>query len=77
MCQILINLLNNAIKFTPTGGTVTLSYEIISETDTNVSLKFIISDTGAGMNSETLEKIFLPFVQSDKSTKRYKNINII
>ena len=52
-----MNLLNNSIKFTPTGGTVSLSYEVLSETDTNVTLKFVISDTGAGMSAENIPSI--------------------
>lgn len=39
VCQILMNLLNNAIKFTPAGGTVDLSYKIMSETENNVTIK--------------------------------------
>ncbi|BAY22458.1 sensor protein [Calothrix sp. NIES-2100] len=64
--QVLINLLGNAIKFTDNGG-VTLKVEVISQEQqqqiTKFKLRFQVEDTGVGMTSEQLEKIFLPFEQ--------------
>ncbi|NJM19257.1 MAG: response regulator [Richelia sp. SM1_7_0] len=64
--QILINLLNNAIKFTET-GCVTLQIEILEIKKQSFSeivrLLFHIEDTGIGMEAEQLNKIFLPFEQ--------------
>ncbi|NMP38242.1 MAG: response regulator [Clostridiales bacterium] len=68
--QILTNLLSNAIKFTPEGGTVKL---LISqpEAQTNAShIHFEVSDTGIGMTSEYLERIWAPFEQADSSISR-------
>lgn len=60
--QILINLLSNAIKFTD-NGSVTFKVTII-ETGNNFSrIRFYIEDTGIGMTSEQIQKIFLPFEQ--------------
>ncbi|MBD2435410.1 MASE1 domain-containing protein [Nostoc sp. FACHB-110] len=63
--QVLINLLGNAIKFTDKGG-VSLKVNVISpeiEPITNYKLRFQVEDTGVGMTSTQLEKIFLPFEQ--------------
>ena len=67
--QVLINLLGNSIKFTDHGG-VTFKVDVISNHQAItthpsplVRLRFIIKDTGVGMNPEQLEKIFLPFEQ--------------
>lgn len=56
--QILLNLLTNAVKFTPTGGRVTVSCESAAE------WTFInITDTGRGIPADQVERIFEPFVQ--------------
>ena len=57
--QILLNLLANALKFTPAGGTLTLSY-LSSEHDVSIAL----ADTGIGIPAEQIERIFEPFVQA-------------
>ena len=62
--QILINLLNNAIKFTSQGEiklTTTVTY-ISSET---TELEFIVEDTGIGITPEEIEQLFNPFVQTE------------
>ena len=65
--QVIFNLLSNAIKFTPNQGTITLE---ISFNTTSKRLYFAISDTGVGIASEKLEKIFKAFSQEDSSTTR-------
>lgn len=62
--QILINLISNACKFTE-NGEITLTVK-----QQNEFIFFDISDTGIGMTSEQLDKIFEPFVQADVSTTR-------
>jgi predicted ATPase/signal transduction histidine kinase len=74
MRQVLINLLNNAVKFTPTGGTVTLAVriepiEILAQT-AGYAICFIVSDTGIGIASADLTKLFQPFIQIDSSLSR-------
>jgi PAS domain S-box-containing protein len=65
--QVLMNLLGNAIKFTPAGGTVTLAVNLNAAEE---SLEFCVSDTGVGMSEEALEKLFKPFSQADSSVTR-------
>ena len=69
--QVLLNLINNALKFTHSGS-VTLSAEInsISKSDANISFKVI--DTGIGIDEAGLEILFKPFSQVDDSlSKKY------
>ena len=67
--QILINLSNNAVKFTDTGEIV-VSAELVKNDKAQVTLKFSIQDTGIGMTAEQAAKLFQPFVQADTSTTR-------
>ena len=70
--QILINILGNAVKFTPAGGKVTFLVEEVARFDGRATLRFTIRDTGIGMSPEYLPKIFETFSQEDSSsTNRY------
>jgi signal transduction histidine kinase len=68
MKQILINLIANAIKFTPQGGRVTVGAELEESGD----LVFVVSDTGVGMSEEDLAKAMTPFGQADSSMVRQR-----
>lgn len=63
--QILINILSNAIKFTPEGGTVEFSIEEITPKNQSkqVCYRFTISDTGIGMSEKFLKQAFSPFTR--------------
>ena len=61
--QILMNLLSNALKFTPEGGSIVLRIAKMDEDSTTVWLKFEVSDTGCGIEEKNYEKIFMPFEQ--------------
>ncbi len=65
--QILINLLNNAVKFTPEKGRVTL--EVQADVKENL-MRFSITDTGIGIHPEDISKLFQPFVQLDGGLSR-------
>ena len=63
--QVLINILGNAVKFTPKGGNVELSVEKTGGFSEKSTLQFKISDTGIGMSKEYLPKIFDTFSQEN------------
>ena len=67
--QILINLSNNAVKFTDRGEIV-ISTELVKKDDTEATVKFSVQDTGIGMTEEQAAKLFQPFAQADSSTTR-------
>ena len=65
--QVLINILGNAVKFTPEGGSVELAIERTAHFVSRSALRFTISDTGIGMSPEYLPKLFDTFSQEDSS----------
>jgi signal transduction histidine kinase/DNA-binding response OmpR family regulator/HPt (histidine-containing phosphotransfer) domain-containing protein len=67
--QILINLSNNAVKFTDSGEIV-ICTELVKKNDDQATLKFSVRDTGIGMTAEQAAKLFQPFMQADTSTTR-------
>ena len=67
--QILINLTGNAIKFT-SEGEVVIRTKTISETETDVLIRFEVTDTGIGIPPDRLDAIFDRFTQADGSTTR-------
>jgi two-component system sensor histidine kinase/response regulator len=67
--QILINLSNNAVKFTDSGEIV-VATELIQKDEAQITLKFSVHDTGIGMTAEQAAKLFQPFAQADSSTTR-------
>ena len=70
--QVLINILGNAVKFTPKGGKVELIVEKTASFDDKSTLRFIIKDNGIGMSEEFLPHIFDTFAQEDSSsTNKY------
>ncbi|MBK8186778.1 MAG: response regulator [Cellvibrio sp.] len=67
--QVLLNLVNNAIKFTNQGHVV-INVNVQEETEDNIRLKFSVKDTGIGMSNEQCGKLFQSFVQADTSITR-------
>ncbi len=65
--QVLINLVGNALKFTPAGG-VTLSVEALERSPDSIRLRVVVRDTGIGIAPEQVGKLFEPFVQADRTT---------
>lgn len=66
--QVLINILSNAVKFTPAGGSVSLQVERKAQYNGKSTLCFVITDTGIGISEEYLPYIFDAFSQEDSST---------
>jgi two-component system sensor histidine kinase/response regulator len=67
--QILINLVNNAIKFT-SSGEIILHSRLLTRTENLYRLRFEVSDTGIGMSSDVTSRLFQPFTQADGSFSR-------
>lgn len=72
MRQVLINLLTNAVKFTPEGGSITLEVSLVPPTATKslVEIQFAVIDTGIGIAPENITKLFQPFIQVDSALNR-------
>jgi PAS domain S-box-containing protein len=74
--QVLINMLNNAVKFTPEGGHITLEvskpFPDLGPTDSPPQqfLHFAVIDTGIGISPENIKKLFQPFIQIDSALNR-------
>ncbi len=67
--QVLINLIGNALKFTPKGG-VKVHVSVDRQTREMASLRFRVTDTGIGIDLETQARLFQAFTQADGSTTR-------
>ncbi len=68
--QILMNLTNNAIKFTETGGGIFVQFNKKRDLDDHVEINIMVKDMGIGMSSEQVENLFQSFQQADTSTSR-------
>ena len=70
--QVLLNILGNAVKFTPAPGSVRFTVESVASFENQSTLRFVIADTGIGMDKTYLPRLFEPFSQEDDSkTNRY------
>ena len=67
LSQILLNILGNAVKFTPRGGNIRLELREKTVRD-RIRLRFTAADTGRGMSPEFLERLFTPFEQECSGT---------
>ena len=67
--QVLLNLINNAVKFTEKGS-ITISANSISLSKNKMKVQFIIADTGIGISPEKQDVVFEPFIQASASTNR-------
>ncbi len=68
--QILLNLGDNAVKFTKPGGEVVISVKVREQSADYVMLHFSVTDSGIGLTGEQLDRLFQPFTQADSSTTR-------
>lgn len=67
LSQVLTNLVGNAIKFTPEGGTITLSVQQVEASGTNTALVFAVKDSGIGLTQVQISRLFSAFTQADSS----------
>ena len=67
--QVLLNVLNNAVKITRSGE-VSLDIRLLAKENDKYHLSFTTKDTGVGMTEEQINKLFTPFVQGDSSINR-------
>lgn len=71
--QILVNLVGNAVKFTPIGGVV----EITAHVDNNNSISLVVSDNGIGMQQIEVDRLFEPFTQvEDPMTRNFQGTGL-
>ena len=69
LLQVLTNLASNAVKFTAEGE-ISLTVEVVRETEEEAELRFLVRDTGIGLDQEQIQKLFSAFTQADNSTTR-------
>ena len=67
--QVLLNLVDNAIKFTDQGG-IQIDFQVHERQGERIRLRVTVRDTGIGIAPEIIEKLFEPFAQGDPSTAR-------
>jgi CheY-like chemotaxis protein len=67
--QVFINILGNAVKFTPDGGRIEFRAQELSSTEEKVTYRFEVEDTGIGISKEFLDKIFDEFSQEEKGDR--------
>ncbi|MEY8339020.1 ATP-binding protein [Lachnospiraceae bacterium 62-35] len=63
LSQVIVNFLSNAVKFTPAGGQITVTFRQMNRMDGRVHFMIRVRDTGKGISPEFLKRIFKPFEQ--------------
>jgi len=70
LAQVITNLMANAVKFTPNGGKIHFEAALIGEADGVCELRLGVTDSGIGISSEQIEKLFVAFEQVETGTSR-------
>ena len=70
LAQVIVNILSNAVKFTPEHGAISLTARKIAEHDDICVIRFVIRDSGIGISAEQQERLFLSFEQADGGISR-------
>ena len=65
--QVLMNILSNAVKYTPEGGTITFTVQETGKTEQTRNYRFVMEDSGIGMTETFMEHIFEPFSRAESS----------
>lgn len=71
LTQVIINFISNAVKFTPPGGSVTVTFRQMHKIDGKLHLMIRVRDTGKGIKPDFISRIFRPFEQEDASTAHH------
>jgi CheY-like chemotaxis protein len=70
LSQVITNLLSNANKFTPEGGSIRIDSKLISDDGDTVTIQISVADTGIGITPDQISRLFGSFEQADSSTSR-------
>ena len=70
LSQVIVNLLTNAVKFTPDEGTITLRIRLFEESGEDITLLIEVQDTGIGISKEQQKRLFSSYVQADEHVAR-------
>ena len=70
LAQIITNLLGNAVKFTPEGGSISLNAKLLDESDGVYKIQIEVTDTGIGISPEQKARLFNSFQQAESNTVR-------
>ena len=65
--QVLMNILSNAVKYTPNGGHIRLEIDELTHTEHYTKYRFVVQDNGIGMSEEFQKTLFDPFTREEKS----------
>ena len=65
--QVLLNILSNAVKYTPTGGHIRLEVEELTHTEHYAKYRFVVQDDGIGMSEDYQKTLFDPFTREERS----------
>lgn len=72
--QVAMNILSNAVKYTPSGGTVTYTGATVKVSDSHVKCQYTVTDTGIGMSEDFQTRMFEEFAQEDSD---YRQVNSV
>ncbi|MDR1714015.1 MAG: response regulator [Coriobacteriales bacterium] len=70
LAQVITNLLSNAVKFTPDGGIIRVDARLREDAGATVTLSVSVTDTGIGMSTEQMARVFTEFEQAENQTSR-------
>ena len=75
--EVLLSLIDNAVKFTDVPGSVSFSAGVVMAGDDRITVRFSVTDTGIGMSKEFLKQLFKPFTKENESmTERHSGTGI-
>ncbi|GHU38887.1 hypothetical protein FACS1894105_13240 [Clostridia bacterium] len=76
LSQVLLNILGNAVKFTPSGGKIDFNAKLLDEKDDEVTLLFTVTDTGIGIADEQKQLLFKAFEQGSSNNMKHSGTGL-